>query len=115
MGEEELLQRSARAAQQLGVFVILPIPALLVVWIRRSVHEPERWTAAREAAELGEVPVGAVVVVTLRDHGLGGNVPLIFDCYGRVVEVTPHEVILAYWHYSTFGAVPADTPKTALF
>jgi len=33
------------------VFFIGALPALLVVWIRRSVREPERWQHAREEAE----------------------------------------------------------------
>lgn len=33
------------------VFFIGALPALLVVWIRRSVKEPERWQRAREEAE----------------------------------------------------------------
>ncbi len=34
-------------------------PALLVFWIRRSVHEPEKWTQAREQAALGK-EMGAI-------------------------------------------------------
>lgn len=37
------------------VFVVGAIPALLVVWIRRSIKEPERWKHAKEAAERGGV------------------------------------------------------------
>lgn len=33
------------------VYVVGAFPALLVVWIRASVREPERWQRAREAAE----------------------------------------------------------------
>lgn len=37
------------------VFVVGAIPALLVVWIRRSVKEPEKWTHARNLAREGGV------------------------------------------------------------
>jgi MFS family permease len=33
------------------VFAVGALPALLIVWIRRSVHEPEAWHEARAAAE----------------------------------------------------------------
>jgi MFS family permease len=33
------------------VFYIGALPALLVVWIRRAVHEPEKWQHAREEAQ----------------------------------------------------------------
>jgi MFS family permease len=35
-------------------FALGALPALLVLWIRRSVREPERWQRAREAATLGD-------------------------------------------------------------
>lgn len=35
------------------VFVVGALPALLVVWIRRSVKEPERWKHAQERAKTG--------------------------------------------------------------
>ncbi len=37
------------------VYVVGAIPALLVVWIRRSVKEPESWEHAKKEAEKGEV------------------------------------------------------------
>jgi len=37
------------------VFVVGAIPALLVVWIRRSVKEPDKWHHAKEAARAGGV------------------------------------------------------------
>jgi len=35
------------------VFLVGALPALLVVWIRRSVKEPEKWTRAKELAKGG--------------------------------------------------------------
>ncbi len=36
------------------VYFVGAAPALLVLWIRRSVHEPEQWTQARERASMGK-------------------------------------------------------------
>jgi MFS family permease len=36
------------------VYFVGAVPALLVLWIRRSVHEPEQWTQARERASMGK-------------------------------------------------------------
>jgi predicted MFS family arabinose efflux permease len=35
------------------VYFVGALPALVVLWIRRSVHEPEKWTEAREKAAFG--------------------------------------------------------------
>lgn len=37
-------------------FVIGVLPALLTVWVYRSLREPEQWTRAREAALAGQAP-----------------------------------------------------------
>lgn len=36
------------------VYFVGAIPALLVLWIRRSVHEPEKWVQAKEQASVGK-------------------------------------------------------------
>jgi MFS family permease len=36
------------------VYFVGAIPALLVLWIRRSVHEPEKWVQAKERASMGK-------------------------------------------------------------
>jgi MFS family permease len=36
------------------VYFVGAVPALLVLWIRRSVREPEQWTQARERASMGK-------------------------------------------------------------
>ena len=41
------------------VYLVGALPALLVVWIRRSLHEPEKWKQAREEASLGQ-EMGAI-------------------------------------------------------
>ncbi len=41
------------------VYVVGALPALLVVWIRRSLREPEKWTQAKEQASLGN-ELGAI-------------------------------------------------------
>lgn len=35
------------------VYFVGAVPALLVLWIRRSVHEPEKWVQAKEHASVG--------------------------------------------------------------
>jgi len=35
------------------VYFVGAVPALLVLWIRRSVHEPEQWVHAKEKASMG--------------------------------------------------------------
>ena len=51
-----------------NVFLVGILPAFLVFWIRRSVPEPEEWTAAREkaprAAPVGELFRGPIRAVT---------------------------------------------------
>ncbi|HZE97280.1 MAG TPA: MFS transporter [Planctomycetota bacterium] len=36
------------------VYFVGAVPALLVLWIRRSVHEPEKWVQAKEQASVGK-------------------------------------------------------------
>jgi MFS family permease len=36
------------------VYFVGAVPALLVLWIRRSVHEPEKWVQAKEKASVGK-------------------------------------------------------------
>jgi len=36
------------------VYFVGAVPALLVLWIRRSVHEPEKWVQAKEHASVGK-------------------------------------------------------------
>jgi MFS family permease len=36
------------------VYFVGAVPALLVLWIRRSVHEPEQWVQARDKASMGK-------------------------------------------------------------
>jgi MFS family permease len=36
------------------VYFVGAVPALLVLWIRRSVHEPEKWVEAKEKASVGK-------------------------------------------------------------
>lgn len=36
------------------VYFVGAVPALLVLWIRRSVHEPEKWVEAKEHASVGK-------------------------------------------------------------
>jgi MFS family permease len=94
-----------------AVFAIGALPALLVVWIRRSVREPEKWQRAREAAavdgarqELGNIgelwadPVlrrNTVAGVLLAVAGVGGLWGVAFwlkdlmDIAFRPLHLTP--------------------------
>ncbi|MCC6729360.1 MAG: MFS transporter [Chthonomonadales bacterium] len=56
------------------VFAVGAIPALLVVWIRRSVREPERWVRAREeaATDGGRREVGNILAL-FAEPGLRRN------------------------------------------
>jgi MFS family permease len=42
-------------------FMVGFLPALLVIWIQRSVHEPERWVKAKEAAASSHQELGAML------------------------------------------------------
>ena len=53
------------------VYLVGALPALLVVWIRRSLHEPERWLEAREQASVGH-EMGAITEL-FRDKQLRRN------------------------------------------
>ena len=53
------------------VYLVGALPALLVVWIRRSLHEPERWIEAREKASVGR-ELGTIGEL-LRDRQLRRN------------------------------------------
>ena len=53
------------------VYLVGALPALLVVWIRRSLHEPERWVEAREQASVGR-EMGAITEL-FRDKQLRRN------------------------------------------
>jgi MFS family permease len=43
------------------VFAVGAIPALLIVWIRRSVHEPEAWHTAKAEAAAGGKEMGSIL------------------------------------------------------
>ncbi len=55
-------------------FAVGALPALLVVWIRAYVREPEKWTAAREAAKsgVGASEIGSIAAL-FRDPVLRRN------------------------------------------
>ena len=42
------------------VFAVGALPALLIVWIRRSVHEPEAWHTAKAEAAAGGQAIGSI-------------------------------------------------------
>ena len=50
-------------------FALGGVPALLVIWIRRSLREPERWQSARAQAESGSAQrMGAISELVGRDY-----------------------------------------------
>lgn len=48
------------AANWRTVFFVGAVPALLVLWVRRSVHEPEAWQEAKTKAEASGSSIGSI-------------------------------------------------------
>lgn len=93
------------------VFFLGAIPAVLILWIRRSVHEPEAWHEAKVKAEASGLQVGSIMAlftepvlrrntiagVLLAAAGVGGvwgvgffSPDLIGSAFKPIVEAAPN-------------------------
>lgn len=95
-------------------YLISIIPALLIVWVRIVVKEPEKWKRAREEAKAGAGKVGSfrelLTVAPWRGHALGA-MALAAVGLGTFWAVTVAGQDLAREMLISEGASPRTWPK----